>query len=479
MLQEELRELISSIQKMKTEDGQIEIKQAEKGFPKIYDTLSSFSNQTGGGVILFGIREKPYEIVGVYDAADLMNKIQEQCLQMEPPIRAVCTATTITDKTVVSAEIPELPLTQRPCFYKGAGRLQGSYIRVGDGDLKMTPYEIYSYEAFKEKKQDELTTIDKTSIANLRTPFLEEYRAKLALSKPRFSMFSIEKTLTLQGFLLDQQATLAGIVLFADYPQFFFPRLCITAVVVPGKSMGDVSNTGARFIDNQTIEGTLPEMLEGALIFIRRNMKNETTINPITGLRIDRTEYPLIAIREILLNALIHRDYSIHTTSAPITVVMYTDRIEIENPGGLYGRLTLDRLGIVSADTRNPFIANAMEVAGATENRFSGIPTIRREMKLVQLPPPTFHNERGVFKVTLYNAAQVDSEVSERDELEKAILQFCKQKRTREELALHFPNISKIYLFSRYVNKLVDENLLILGLPDKPRSKFQTFESVR
>lgn len=79
-------------------------------------------------------------------------------------------------------------------------------------------------------------------------------------------------------------------------------------------------------------------------------------------------------MRETVLNALVHRDYSIHTEGMPIQLTMYSDRLEVANPGGLYGRLTVDQLGKVQPDTRNPVLVTAMESLGQTENRYSGIP---------------------------------------------------------------------------------------------------------
>ena len=83
-------------------------------------------------------------------------------------------------------------------------------------------------------------------------------------------------------------------------------------MVIPGKELGEVNDRGARFIDNRRIEGSIPQMLDGALTFLKRNMKKMTIINARTGLREDRTEYPITAVREAVLNALVHRDYSIH-----------------------------------------------------------------------------------------------------------------------------------------------------------------------
>jgi len=81
-----------------------------------------------------------------------------------------------------------------------------------------------------------------------------------------------------------------------------------------------------------------------------------------------------------------------------------TSRIEITNPGGLYGRLTIDQLGNAQPDTRNPVLVTAMETLGKTENRYSGIPTIRFAMENRGLPEPVFLDQRSEFAVALYNS---------------------------------------------------------------------------
>ena len=90
-----------------------------------------------------------------------------------------------------------------------------------------------------------------------------------------------------------------------------------------------------------TNQMTTPEL-------VHRNMRMKTIINPLTGKREDRTDYPITAIREAILNALVHRDYSIHTEGMPIQLIMYEDRIEIKNPGRVHGRIRIDQLGKVS-----------------------------------------------------------------------------------------------------------------------------------
>lgn len=478
MLETELIKLIEDIQLKKTESNYIEVKSARNGCPKIFDTLSSFSNQQNGGTIIFGVDENDdYNVCGVYDAADLQKKIMEQSLQMEPVVRPLCTVAVIDGKTVVSAEIQEIDNFQKPCFYKGAGRLRGSYVRVADGDRLMTEYEVYSYEAFKQNIHDELRIIDRAELADINTEEYQLYLLELKKNKPHLAKLEEKEINRLQGFVVDNKPTVAALMLFSIYPQAYFPQLCITAVSVPGKEMSATGSVGERFIDNKRIEGSITQMLSDALIFVRKNMKVKTIIDPETGMRNDRTEYPVIAIRELVLNALIHRDYSKHTESAPITITMYSDRMEIENPGGLYGRMTLDNLGFVSADTRNPYIAGALEIMGETENRYSGIPTIRSAMKSAGLPQPVFVNNRGVFKAILYNET-----VSEKGngDLASRILDFCSVPRSRKELEEKFKDdITIAYLMSKHMKPLIAENKIALTKPESPKSKDQKYYTVK
>ncbi len=145
MLDNEVVELVNKIQATQSESNFVEVKAANNNCPKVRDTLSSFSNQTGGGVIVFGVDENDkYNVCGVYDADDLIKKVDAQCQEMNPIVRPLFTVAKMENKVVVSAEIQEIDNFEKPCFYKGVGRLKGSYIRSGDSDRIMTEYEVYS-----------------------------------------------------------------------------------------------------------------------------------------------------------------------------------------------------------------------------------------------------------------------------------------------------------------------------------------------
>ena len=208
--------------------------------------------------------------------------------------------------------------------------------------------------------------------------------------------------------------------------------------MVPGKEIGETAQgDAARFLDNKRIEGTIAEMVEEALSFCKRNMKTRTIIDPQTGRRTDQTEYPISALREAILNALIHRDYSIYTEGTPVQLDFFTDRLEIHSPGSLYGRTTVEQLGHSRPDLRNPALAVMAETLTDAENRYSGIPTIRREMAAYNLPEPVFENRRGEFVVILSNGtgqAEISSPPEALEDSDK-LLAFCRTPRTRQEIA--------------------------------------------
>ena len=274
----------------------------------------------------------------------------------------------------------------------------------------------------------------------------------------------------------NNEITLSAAMIFSPYPQAYFPQLCITAIAVPGTEIGSLGDAGERFLDNQRIEGSIPEMLDEAIRFVKKNMKNKTIINPETGAREDRTDYPVTAVREAIINALVHRDYSIHTEGMPIQIIMYDDRMEIKNPGGIYGRIKVDQLGKMQPDTRNPVLALALETLGVTESRYSGIPTIRREMEKFHLREPGFADERGSFSVTFYKA---DNSSKAERELEDAnnLLQFCRTPRTRKEICEYLKLSSVTYAIQTYVMPLVESGKIKMTNPEKPKSSKQLFYS--
>ena len=471
MLEEELEKLAIRVTIQKAESQTIELKSAHQGCPtRLYDSLSSFSNQNEGGVILFGIDEKDdFSIKGVYDAQDLQKKVAEQCKQMEPPVRALFTVCDIDGKKIVSAEIPGVDVDLRPVFYKGVGRIKGSYIRVGESDEQMSEYEVYSYEAFRKRIRDELRTVDDEKFSLINNERISHYLNEVKKEKDNLAKsVSDDDILELMGIIKGGKPTLAGLMCFSIYPQAYYPQLCITAVALPGTEQGISGINDERFIDNKRITGSIPEMLDSAVDFVRRNSRNITIIDS-NGRRIDKPEYPVKAVREAILNALVHRDYSSYTENIPVRIEMYRDRLEIINSGGLYGNISINELGQVRPDTRNPALANILEVLHYTENRYSGIPTIMNEFASNNFPMPVFSVKHGDFKVVMRNIFYSDN-IS----IEEAVIDFCSKPRSRDEI-VSFVGKSKNYVSSKIIIPLTKKGALKLTIPEKPKSSAQKY----
>lgn len=480
MQAEQLLELVKKIQSFGCEMQNVEVKAAHSGCPKrLYDTLSSFSNQDDGGVIVFGLDEKDdFSAVGVYDAQDLQKKVTEQCKEMEPAVRALFSVCETDGKTIVSAEIPGVDISERPVFYRGAGRIRGSYIRVGESDEPMSEYEIYSYDAFRKRIRDDIRIIPNARMNLFDTERLERYMTEVKRERRNLAEnVTNDELLELMGIAVDSVPTLAGIMTFSKYPQGYFPQLCITAVRVPGLEMGETGEHNERFLDNQRITGAIPDMLEDAEHFVMRNCRRKTIINQ-DGRRADKDEYPAKAVREAILNALVHRDYSIHTENVPIRIEMYDDRMEIISSGGLYGKITIDSLGKVRPETRNAALANMLEILHVTENRYSGIPTIRLECEQAGLPAPIFAVRHGSFVVTFKNDFYKSNLMTEGGHSASEIVKFCEIPRTRDELQ-KFTGYSKYYTMSKLVQPLIESGLLQLTIPEKPKSPYQKYVSAK
>lgn len=471
MQAETLKKLINDVITKKAESQTIEIKSAEHGCPtRLFDTLSSFSNQDDGGIIIFGIDEKDnFAIKGVYDAQDLQKKVTEQCKQMEPAVRALFTMCEIGEKILVSAEIPGVDVSDRPVFYKGVGRIKGSYIRVGESDEPMSEYEIYSYEAFRKRIRDDIRIVKGAKIQLFDEKRMAEYLSRVKSERRNLAdNVSDDEILELMGVTSDGTPTLAGLMTFSKYPQTYFLQLCITAVALPGTEMGETGTDGERFIDNKRITGAIPDMLEEAVEFVRTNSRTKTIIDD-NGKRVDKNEYPIKAVREAILNALVHRDYSIYTENTPIRIEMYRDRMEVTNSGGLYGKISIDALGKVHPETRNAALANMLELLNITENRYSGIPTMRREFLNAGLPAPNFSVIHGEFKVVMRNGYLNNS-----GSMEDSILDFCEIPRSRAEL-IEFTGKSRNYVLKQLIAPLVECGKLKLTMPDKPKSSNQKY----
>ena len=423
MTKDELAEILDALRRRKAELSTIEAKRAKSAVPKrLWETLSAFANTAGGGVILLGVDEESgFEPTGVDDPGKLQADLASLCDQMEPALRPLIDIAEVNGNHLIVAEIGELPPQQKPCYYKGAGLHHGAFVRVGDGDRELTPYEVQALLDARGQPRYDLEPIPGTSLDDLSPrlyqPLIE--RLKTKESGP-YRDWTDERILTLTGALVKEPGgalvvSMAGWLCFAEYPQARFPNLCVTFTRYPGLRAGELGPAGERFLDDVKIEGALPEMVLAAIAVAKRNMQRRGIVQGL--FRQDLWEYPEEVLREVLVNALGHRDLAPNARGAQVQVHMYPDRLEVVSPGGLFGPIQPDQLGEPGVQTsRNEFLMRLLEVLPTPgerrplcENRGTGLVAVLELLRGTGMSPPRFDVSLTRFRLVLPNHTLLDA----------------------------------------------------------------------
>ncbi|MEO5377849.1 MAG: hypothetical protein H7832_08740 [Magnetococcus sp. DMHC-6] len=187
--------------------------------------------------------------------------------------------------------------------------------------------------------------------------------------------------------------TVVGLLTVGKAPADFIPGAYVQFLRIDGMELTDP------IVDQKAIYGPLPELLRQLEDVIKAHIRYATDIlSAPTEIR--KPDYPLVALQQCLRNAIMHRDY--HTTHAPVRVYWYLDRIEIMNPGGPFGQVSVGNFGISGlTDYRNPNIAEAMKNLGYVQKFGVGIETARKAMQQNGNPPLEFMVERNHILVIL------------------------------------------------------------------------------
>jgi ATP-dependent DNA helicase RecG len=197
--------------------------------------------------------------------------------------------------------------------------------------------------------------------------------------------------------------SVAGVLTFGVFPQQFFPQLTISLIVF---SEAESQGTDApRFEDNPVIRGAIPDLVAETVSALRRHMSVRSYVNG-AGRR-EQPDYPLEAVREAIVNAVLHRDYSPVTRGTQIQVELHPGRLVVRSPGSLYGPVRVGDLGTEGvSSSRNSFLASLLADTYlprsdrlVAANRASGIPAMIRELRQSGLGRPIFRNHPSRFEV--------------------------------------------------------------------------------
>lgn len=415
---EQVSEIIDTLRSAETDLADVEAKRATEKLPKsIRETLSSFSN-TSGGILILGLDEASgFSATGVEDARKMAADLASACTdEMEPTLRPLIKIHSFEGANLVIAEIPELEPSQKPCYYRGAGMSKGSYVRVGDSDRQLTQYEVQMLLASRGQPRNDEQPIANSSLALLDAESLGRFIGRLRATRPHsFSDLSEVEVLTRMKVLVKDEAasgrlvlSMAGLLALGTAPQAELPQVNLTFVNYPTDS-GEALPSGERFLDNVTIDGPVPVIVKSALDAVRRNMSRQAVISGAG--RADHWEYPEAALREAIVNALVHRDLSPPALGTQVQIEMFPSRLRIRNPGGLFGPVTLERLGEEGvSSSRNAVLLKILEevpIPGedrtVCENRGSGIRTMSMALRAAGMSPPEFKDRISTFEVMFPN----------------------------------------------------------------------------
>lgn len=420
MLESTVAAIVARLRLAGTDLQDVEVKAAAGGFPKsVVDSVSAFANSAGGTIILGLAEDQGFAPVGI-DAPQLASDLGAACaVQLDPPARPDIDIVNVDGRPVVVAMIDPLPPGQKPCFVRSKGMDRGSYLRTHDGDRALTTYEVHVLVSSRGQPRDDISEVPGTSIDNLDDDLVRALIRRLRSTRgPVFASATDTEVLQLVGVLsadAEPVLTLAGLLALGRYPQQQFPQLDVTFVAFPDPS-GEPLPDGTRFLDNQSIDGPIPSMVATAMAALRRNMTRRGTI---TGAgRMDQWEYPDEVLREIVTNALMHRDYHPLARGSQVRIELYPDRVEVKNPGGLHGTVPPESLlAEPVTSSRNATLSKLLEDVetpgeGRTvaENRGSGLVAAAAALRNAGLQPPEIFSRPSEFKIIVRNHGLLDPE---------------------------------------------------------------------
>jgi predicted HTH transcriptional regulator len=363
---------------------------------KYMKTVIAFANSSGGKIVI-GVDDESREVVGVDDKEvfrimdSIANAVSDSCT---PQIVPNITFQAIEDKCVVVVQI--YPGTSRPYFLKNVGKHDGTYIRVAGtsrlaDDVKIKELEIEGLNL----SWDELTCVGYkvTDEAVSRLCFdIRKYMLESASSNDeKQTIREVTKQHLLNWKVLKQLegdvvATNAFVLLTDDY--FRFSK--IQCALFKGKER-DI------FIDKKEYTGALYVQIEEAYKFVLKHINLSAKIEGLV--RKEAYELPISAIREMIINAVCHRNYM---DDSCVQVAIFDDRVEVTSPGMLYHGLTLEEAMNGRSKIRNRAIAEVFNRMEIIESWGTGIKRIVERAKEYNLPKPEFLEMGETFRVNLY-----------------------------------------------------------------------------
>lgn len=359
----DLLELLERIRR--GEDRHTEFKAADAHTDDLAGEIVGFAN-TNGGQLIFGIADDG-QIIGVIDPDGLMQRIDQIAYQnCEPPVTVVQeTVRTGDGRVVVVVHVPKGD--QRP-YRTNRGRY---LIRTSSGKRDASPQELMRLFQAVESHFYEETLVLRAGGTDLDLVAFEDFCNRVPDETPDEPETLLANWRLIRRWEGRPHPTVAGLLLFGRRPQDFISYAYITAACIPGEDTSDEPS------DAIHVEGRLFQMLEDVARFLRVHLQSPRRIHGFEPEA--RPELPERALREVVVNALVHRDYTI---AAPIRIFILDDRIEVRSPGTLPNTVTVEMIKAGLAHVlRNPLLYAFFYKAGYVTDTGNGFRRVIRDVK--------------------------------------------------------------------------------------------------
>lgn len=411
-----------------SDDSTTEAKSAVGKLPKrVWEAVSAFAN-TDGGVVLLGLDETGgFRLSAGFDPQPILDALSDG-LNVAAGHRTKVTPVPPTDVEqiefeggiVVALTVRPLAAIPAPCYVTDQGTENGSYRRWDDQNIHLTSYEIYLLRHRHELLGTDREAVAGATVDDLDADLVERMTIRLRSQGSRALVGAVDTVSQLRRLNVVDGAgvpTLAGLLSLGAYPQQFFPQLFIDVAVHPSTVKGIQPDT-LRFLDRQVCEGPIPVAVEQAVRAVARNLRTARVVEGTRGT--DLLEIPEEVLREAIVNAVTHRDYSGQVLGQQVAVDVFPDRVEVTSPGGFWGSVSRDNVVQGRSCSRNDSLAKLLTrvpLQGSDsmvcENQGSGVPRMIVAMRSRGLPIPAFESTVDQVKVVLHRFGLLTPETRE------------------------------------------------------------------
>lgn len=462
------------------EDKTLEFKR-ELSSKSLIKTIVAFAN-TAGGLLVIGVDDDK-TIVGVDDPLDVEEKLTSLIADnITPFLLPTIKIVTHQDKSLVLIQVPFLA-AMGPFYLKQLGKEKGVMVRLGSSSREASTEMIQELKRLHHSQGFDALPCPQASYDDLDQVLLKKLFARNDQSVTQAKLMTLKILVPYGEKIVPSNA---GVILFAKEPvrEQLFPMAYVSCARFAGIKKVD-------FLDRLDI-GRIIEAVDAVPAFIRRNTRMGAIIKDIK--REDVPEYPTVAVREGLLNALMHADYSY--MNMRIFVSIFDDRLEIRSPGCLLPGMTIASIKEGVSMPRNLVIARIFQMLGWVEQFGTGYMRIMSACEAHEYPLPEWR-EVGPYMDIVFKPLMMEGihDLSPKDQVgtqsgpsgdlvgtqsapsqdDAELLKLCQKAKSISELMVAMNWKHRTKFRRRFLMPMLEQGLLEMTIPEKPNSRLQKY----